>query len=335
MEDATNTGQLSVGSAVNYSIDGPVAVIGAGLTGASWAALFASYGRRVKLYDENPQALKDGFNRAKNHARFLADQLSAGPETVENGLRALTSCNEIAESVEGVSFIQEATFENYETKSAVFKAIDLHARREALIATSSSGLSISRIQAAVRFPGRCLAGHPYNPPHLIPLVEIAPGKTTDPAAIEAARRFYVSVGKMPVVLNREVPGYLANRMSAALWREAINLVLSGVASVTDVDRAIQFGPGLRWAVMGPHLLYHLGGGQGGIQYHIDHLRAAKEEMWQDLDDWKILPPDTAEALKQGLPEIEEITQLAQERDVKLARLMEALGIGFDSTARKL
>ena len=154
MEDATNTGQLSIGSAVNCSVDGSVAVIGAGLTGASWAALFASCGRRVKMYDENPRALKGGFNRAKKQARFLADQLSADPETVENGLRTLTSCNEIAETVEGVSFIQEATFESYATKSAVFKAIDLHAPREALIATSSSGLSISRIQAAVRFPAR-------------------------------------------------------------------------------------------------------------------------------------------------------------------------------------
>jgi 3-hydroxyacyl-CoA dehydrogenase len=132
------------------------------------------------------------------------------------------------------------------------------------------------------------------------------------------------MGKTPVVLKRESPGYLANRMAAALWREAINLVLDGVASVADVDNAIRLGPGLRWAVMGPHLLYHLGGGEGGIRYHVEHLRAAKEEMWKDMNDWKRMPEMTAEALERGLPELGEIAALAQKRDEALVRVIQAL-----------
>ena len=249
----------------------------------------------------------------------MADEAQA-----EAGLRALAPCHELAEAVSEAAFIQEAVYESYEVKGAVFEAVDRFAPRRALIVTSSSGLSISRIQASARYPDRCLAGHPYNPPHLIPLVEVVPGRQTDPQAVEAARRFYESMGKTPVVLKRESPGYLANRMAAALWREAINLVLEGVASVADVDNAIRLGPGLRWAVMGPHLLYHLGGGEGGIRYHVEHLRAAKEEMWQDMNDWKTMPEMTAEALERGLPELAEIAALSRRRDEALVRVIQAL-----------
>lgn len=309
---------------ITYRIDGPVAVIGAGVTGASWAALFAAHGRHVCLHDKDPQRLASGLERAQRDARFLLDHDMADSKQVEAGLRTLKPCAELPEAVEGAVFVQEAVFESYEAKGAVFKAVDRRAPREALIATSSSGLSISRIQTAAQYLDRCLAGHPYNPPHLIPLVEVAPGKHTASEAVEAARKFYESVGKVPVVLKRQVPGYIANRMSAALWREAINLVLDGVASVADVDRAIHLGPGLRWAVMGPHLLYHLGGGEGGIRYHIEHLRATKEAMWQDMNDWKSMPPETTEALEQGLPGLEEIGALVRKRDEVLVKVIEAL-----------
>ena len=304
-----------------FCVQGPVAVVGVGLTGASWAALFAAYGWQVRTYDRDPQRMATGLVRAGEHVRFLMDHDLVDRERAAAGLRTLQPCRELSEAVEEASFVQEAVYESYEAKEAVFGAIDRLAPRHALILTSSSGLSISRIQAAVRFPDRCLAGHPYNPPHLIPLVEIAPGGQTAPQAVEAARRFYEGVGKAPVVLGREVPGYLANRMSAALWREAINLVLDGVASVADVDRAIRLGPGLRWAAMGPHLLYHLGGGEGGIRYHIEHLRAAKEAMWQDMDDWRTMPSATAEVLEAGLPELDQIEAFARARDEALARLI--------------
>jgi carnitine 3-dehydrogenase len=324
MKNRSPEGQRSRQATIAYRFDGPVAVIGAGVTGASWAALFAAHGRHVLLHDKDPERSASGIERARKHIRFLLGHAMADPYQVEAGVHALRSCATLPEAVEEAAFIQEAVFESYEVKRAVFEAVDQYAPRHALIATSSSGLSISRIQTVTRYPDRCLAGHPYNPPHLIPLIEIAPGTRTAPEAVEAARRFYESIGKAPVVLKHDVPGYLANRMSAALWREAINLVLDGVASVADVDRAIHLGPGLRWAVMGPHLLYHLGGGEGGIRYHIEHLRAAKEAMWHDMADWKTIPSATAEVLEQGLPGPTEFVELAQERDEKLVRVIKAL-----------
>jgi len=309
---------------VIFKSKGPVAVIGAGLTGASWAALFASRGLNVRLHDKDPDALSKGLERAQRYVHFLIDHGMADQREAEAGLTGLKPCARLSEAVKDVSFVQESVYETYEVKCAVFEEIDRHAPRHALIATSSSGLSISRIQEAARYPDRCLAGHPYNPPHLIPLVELAPGEKTEKETVEAARRFYEGVGKTPVILNRAVPGYLANRMAAALWREAINLVLDGVASVEDVDRAISLGPGLRWAVMGPHLIYHLGGGEGGIRYHVEHLRAAKEEIWHDLNDWQELPSETAKALERGLPELEALESLTRKRDEILVRFLKAL-----------
>src|SRR5680860_1081330 len=174
---------------------------------------------------------------------------------------------------------------------------------DTILATSSSGLSISDIQTGLSGAGRCIAAHPYNPPHLIPIVELAPGSQTDPAVMARARDFYLSVGKDPVVLSRDVPGYLANRMSAALWREAIELVRTGVASVADVDRAISSGPGLRWAIMGPHILYHRGGGEDGIRGHLKHLGPVKEGMLRDIATWTTFPPDTIEVLEEGLRDL--------------------------------
>lgn len=321
MDDPAHGTQKPTPPKLTSKVKGPVAVIGAGVTGASWAALFASFGLTVRLTDKDSAALGQGLERAKRYVRFLIGHSMADEEEAKAGLAALKTCAELSEAVEDVVFVQEAVYESYEAKSTVFEAIDFHAPREALIATSSSGLSISRIQRAARYPDRCLAGHPYNPPHLIPLVEIAPGEKTTHKTVQTARWFYKSVGKTPVVLSREIPGYLANRMSAALWREAINLVLDGVASVEDVDRAIHLGPGLRWALMGPHLLYHLGGGGGGIRYHIEHLRYAKEEIWQDLNDWKVMPPETTEALEQGLPGQEDLEDLARNRDEALVRII--------------
>ncbi|MBT8339772.1 MAG: hypothetical protein KJP07_07140 [Desulfatitalea sp.] len=303
------------------SPQGPVAVIGAGVTGASWAGLFAAHGRRVHLFDSDKTKLDQGNIKALQYAAFLADQHLTDNAMDKGKVRPLTV---LSEAVQEACFVQECVFETYEAKQAVFKAIDRHAPQEAIIATSSSGLSISKIQIATRFPDRCVAGHPYNPPHLIPLVEVAPGKRTSQDTVEMTCAFYLSVGKTPVKLTRDIPGYLANRMSAALWREAINLVLDGVATVEDVDKAISLGPGLRWAVMGPHLLYHLGGGKGGIEYHTKHLRATKEGMLRDLKDWKTFPPQVSETLAKGLPGVDKIEDLSEQRDQKLLEIIRAL-----------
>lgn len=304
--------------------EGPVAVAGAGVTGASWAGLFAAYGREVRIHDRDSKRLDQGLKKARKFLKFLVDRGMADTDKAKQGLAALTPFTEIPPAVQGACFIQECVFETYEAKQAVFKEMDAVAPRSAVFATSSSGLSISKIQSAVQYPERCVAGHPYNPPHLVPLVEVAPGKRTTAQNTEKACAFYESVGKCPVRLTRDIPGYLANRMSAALWREAINLVLDGVATVEDVDKAISLGPGLRWAVMGPHLLYHLGGGQGGIRYHTEHLKATKEGMLKDLRDWKTFPPKVSETLAKGLPDLDKIETLAEERDEKLVKIIQTL-----------
>jgi 3-hydroxypropionate dehydrogenase (NADP+) len=305
------------------SEDAPIAVIGTGMVGASWAALFATYGREVHLYDSDPEKLSTGIEYVHRYAQFLVDHTMADPEITQVGLQSLSTFSTLESAVEKATLVQEAIVEDLEVKRAVFKEIDQYISPQALIITSSSGISISKIQSATRRPERCLAGHPYNPPHLIPLVEIAPGEDTSAEAIEAARAFYKSLGKKPIVLNREVPGYLANRMSAALWREAVNLALEGVASVEDIDNAIRYGPGLRWSVVGPNLTYHLGGGRGGIRYHTEHLLQSKEKMWQSLNDWKTFPLEALDILEEGLPDTEEFDSLALERDKTLVRMIKA------------
>ena len=277
-----------------------VAVAGAGLTGASWAGLFVAVGLETRLYDVRAEALPPAVLRATQAARFLEAHGLARTELVARGLAALSATTDAAVAFAGVSLVQECVREDLALKRLVFALADAVAPPDALICTSSSGLSISALQTAAGRPERCLAAHPYNPPHLVPLVELAPGALTAPDALDRARAFYVAVGKKPVVLTRDIPGYVANRLSAALWREAVDLVRRGVVSVDDVDRAVREGPGLRWSVMGPHLLYDLGGGAGGIRGHLEHLAATKAGMLRDLADWTEFPPDTADLLAAGL-----------------------------------
>jgi carnitine 3-dehydrogenase len=304
--------------------NGPIAVIGTGMVGSSWAGLFAAHGHQVRLHDTDLHRLSVGMERAKGIISFLAENELADPELASPGLNSLVSCFDMTSAVQGTTLIQESVVEDIEVKKEVFNEIDRTAPHNALIITSSSGLSISQMQSATKHPERCLAGHPYNPPHLIPLIEIAPGDQTSPEAIEAARRFYESLGKVPIVLKREIPGYLANRMSAALWREAVNLALEDVASVEDIDKAIRYGPGLRWSVVGPNLTYHLGGGKGGIRYHTEHLLDAKEKIWKDLDDWKSFPISALDILEAGLPDPEDFPSLARKRDEALVKVIKTL-----------
>jgi len=281
---------------------GPVTVAGAGLTGASWAGLFAAAGFPVRLFDVHRDALDPALEGARAAAAYLAANGLADAEAVEHGLELLTATTAPAAAFTGVAHVQECVREDLETKRELFALADRLAPPDALVATSSSGLSISEIQTAAASPQRTLAAHPYNPPHLVPLVELAPGALTAPDTLERARRFYVAAGKEPVVLGRDIPGYIVNRISAALWREAIELVRSGVVSVADLDKAICSGPGLRWAAMGPHLIYDLGGGRSGIRGHVEHLAAVKEGMLRDLATWVEIPPDTADVLAAGLPQ---------------------------------
>jgi len=305
---------------------GPVAVVGAGLTGGSWAGLFAAAGLEARIHDVSGERLAGAAERAAAAARFLAGNGLAEPGAVERGLAALTTTTNLAAAVDGVIHVQECVREELALKRSVFAAIGAAAPSDALICTSSSGLSISEMQTAAAHPERCLAAHPYNPPHLVPLVELAPGALTSPEAMERAAAFYAGVGKEPVTLTRDLPGYISNRLSAALWREAVDLVLRGIATVEDVDKAVSYGPGLRWAAMGPHLLYDLGGGEEGILGHIEHLAGVKEGMLRDLATWTEFPPETGEVLAAGLTEekgARSYDELVAERDGLLVAYLRA------------
>jgi carnitine 3-dehydrogenase len=192
-----------------------------------------------------------------------------------------------------------------------------------VIASSSSGLLMSRIQSDCRHPERCVIGHPFNPPHLVPLVEVVGGDRTAPWAVERALAFYAAIGKQPIHIRKRGPGHVANRLQAALWREAVHLVAEGVASVADVDTAISAGPGLRWALMGPHLTFHLAGGTGGIAHFLDQFAGPMTDWWQDLGN-PVLTPELRERLAAGIAEEaagRDVTQLEARRDRFLVELL--------------
>ncbi|MBU0891199.1 MAG: 3-hydroxyacyl-CoA dehydrogenase, partial [Gammaproteobacteria bacterium] len=178
--------------------------------------------------------------------------------------------------------VQESGPERLDFKIELFRRMDAAAPAHAILASSSSGLSVTAMQSACGLPERVVLGHPFNPPHMIPLVEVGGGQRTSPQAIADAMDFYAAIGKRPIYVKREIKGHIANRLQAALWREAFHLVSEGVASVTDIDTAIAHGPGLRWALMGPFMNLHLSGGDGGIAHVLDHLGGPIEDWWRDL-----------------------------------------------------
>jgi 3-hydroxyacyl-CoA dehydrogenase len=258
-----------------------VALVGTGVIGASWATLFLAKGLDVIATDTAPEA--ETKLRSTIARQWPAmETLGLAPGAAQKRLTFTTS---LKAAVRDADFIQESGPERLEIKRSLYRAMDEAARPDVVIATSSSGILISEVQVACpNRPDRVLVGHPFNPPHLIPLVEVVGGKATSDAAIATAMAFYSAVGKHPIHLKKEVKGHVANRLQAALWREAFALVRDGVASVADIDAAVAHGPGLRWALLGPFLNLHLSGGVGGLEYVLDHLGPPIESWWADMTD---------------------------------------------------
>ena len=274
-----------------------VAVIGAGTIGASWAAIFLAQGCDVRASDPSPQG--EAFAR-----RFIAN---AWPTLQTLGLvvpgasqARLSFHASPAEACQGVSFVQESGPEREEIKIETFREMDAATPPDAVIASSSSGLLISRVTVKCAHPERCATGHPFNPPHLIPLGEVVGGEKTSQQAIDKAMTFYRTIGKHPIHIKKEVKGHVANRLQAALWREAVSLVADGVVSVADADAAIAYGPGLRWALMGPHLTFHLAGGEGGMAHFMSHLAPAVQSWIDDFKDTRVT--DAKQLLIDGVAE---------------------------------
>lgn len=304
-----------------------IAIIGTGLIGASWAAFYASKGFGVKLYDADNSASQKGYEKACENLLFFKEHESLSVDDFERAKSGLKIAASLAEAFKDVELVQESVAERYEIKQEVFQQIDLYTSTDVIVASSSSGLLITEIQKCMKHPQRSMIAHPFNPPHLIPLVELVPGKKTNPDLIDFMADFFEKLGKTPVILKKEIPGHIANRLQAAVWREAIQLVIDGVASLEDVDKAVCAGPGLRWALMGPHMIFHLGGGQGGIGYLVDHIGVSFEILWKNMAKWDSLPAETKGLLVAGIKEQmhgREIKDIATWRDEKLLGLLEVI-----------
>lgn len=302
-----------------------VALVGAGTIGASWAAWFLARGADVRVWDP-----AEGFA-----ARTAAFVERVWPVMTELGLAAgaapdrLTCAPTLAAALGGATFVQESGPEDAAIKTALIADIDAALDPAVVIASSSTALPVSEFQGGATHPGRIVLGHPFNPPHLMPLVEVGGGRLTDATAVDRAMVFYEAAGKAPVRLRAEIPGHLANRLQAAVYCEAVYLVEQGYATVADIDRTMSGGPGLRWAFMGPHMTYHLGGGDGGIAHYFDILGASQTRRWAALGEPEfddatkaaIVAGVDAEAAGRSLGD------LAEARDAALLRVLKALAAG--------
>ncbi|KAL1864547.1 hypothetical protein Daus18300_007562 [Diaporthe australafricana] len=300
-----------------------VAIIGSGSIGASWAALFLAQGLTVSVFDINPASQKFLENIVTDALPVLSSLgLLKKPDAKPSDILFTTT---LEDALEGADFVQENGPEKLQFKQELFDKIAQAVAHDTIIATSSSGLTCSSIQdgmLASSRPERCVVGHPFNPPHLIPLVEVVGGRQTSPGVIARTMRFYAAVGKEPVQVRKEVVGHVANRLQAALMREVMYLLQEDVATVSDLDRAMSFGPGLRWGVMGPNTLFHLGGGEGGIQHMADHLLAPLMSWYAPKDP--VVDDELRRKWVHGtMEEVDgrDYRELARQRDEELVRLL--------------
>ena len=244
-----------------------IAIVGTGVIGASWAAHYLARGFDVIATDPAPGA-EANLRKYVDEAWDILTRIGLSPGAKRE---RLSFTADMREALSRADFVQENGPERPDFKIKLYADMDAVTPEDSLIASSSSSLTMSVIQSQCRHPERCVIGHPFNPPHIIPLVEVVGGSKTSPAAIEQAMSFYKSIGKKAIYLRKEIPGHVANRLQTALYKEVLYLIEQGVLSVTDADDAVSWGPGLRWGVMGPNLQFHLGGGAGGIKHFMEHL----------------------------------------------------------------
>ena len=297
-----------------------IAVVGTGVIGASWAALFLARGFEVVATDPGPRA-EESLHRVVDLAWGELSSLGLSPDASP---RKLEFTPDLQRAMSGADFVQENAPERRDLKEKLYADIDRMTREGVIIASSSSGLTMTSIQVACRRPERCVIGHPFNPPHLMPLVEVVGGEKTSAETIERAIGFYRSIGKKPIRLHKEVVGHVANRLQAALIREVVNLVEKGVVNAEDADTAVCWGPGLRWAVMGPNLLAHLAGGEGGIQHFMEHLAGPMAMWWKDLGTQTEFSPEAKRAIVEGVQREaagRSIDELEKERDEVLLGIL--------------
>lgn len=296
-----------------------VAIVGTGTIGASWATHFLARGFDVVATDPAPGA-ESALRSYVDHAWDTAARLGLADGASRDRLSFTT---DLQKAVADADFVQENGPERPELKIKLLADIDAAAPPRTIIASSSSGITMSVMQADCARPERTVIGHPFNPPHVIPLVEVVGGTKTSAETISTAMAFYASIGKKPVLLKKELPGHVANRLQSALYREVVHLIADGVLGVADADDAVSWGPGLRWGVMGPNLLWHLGGGEGGIEHFMDTLMPRMTEGWPALGN-PTFTPELQKRIVAGVLEEADgrsIGELAAQRDDMLLDLI--------------
>jgi carnitine 3-dehydrogenase len=319
---------------MTMSYDKPIrriAIVGTGVIGASWAAEFLARGFDVVATDPAPKAeanLREYIDEAWKDLTSIGLLKGASRDR----LRFTTN---MKEALSEADLVQENAPERPDFKIKLYAEMEEVAPVDSLFASSSSGITPSVIQSQCKHPERVVIGHPFNPPHIIPLVEVVGGSKTSPDAIQQAISFYASIGKKPIHLKKELPGHVANRFQAALYREMLYLIEQGVLSVEDTDAAVCYGPGLRWGVMGQSLQWHLGGGAGGIQHFMDHLMTPLEGMMKTLGTPNITLELKQEVINGVMREAagRSVDQLSQEENrvlIGLLKLRAETGLNKES-----
>ncbi len=300
-----------------------VACVGAGVIGGGWVAHFLARGYDVTAWDPAPDASRK--------LRRLVD--AAWPTLTLLGLAdgastdRLTVADTLDQAVADADFVQESAPEKLDLKRDLLARLDAATPPGVVIASSTSGYPMTDMQTAAADPSRLVVGHPFNPPYLIPLVEVVGGERTDPAAVAWAARFYEVAGKSVITMDNEVPGFIANRLQEALWREALHMVANGEATVRDIDLSITEGPGLRWAVMGPMLTFALAGGEGGMAHMLDHFGPSLKSPWTRLAAPE-LDKELYDAVVAGCDEAADgrsLADLVAERDRGVVQVLRATG----------
>ncbi|HOI75493.1 MAG TPA: 3-hydroxyacyl-CoA dehydrogenase family protein [Syntrophales bacterium] len=296
-----------------------VAVLGGGgVIGSSWATNFLWRDLPVNVYDIHNDCLQTARKRIEANLDFLVNKGVLNPDEKEGALGRASYTTCLEEALSGVDFVQEAAPDDFEVKRDLLAEVDRYASPDAIFASSTSGLFITEIAADSAFPERCIVAHPYNPAHLIPLVEIGKGRETSEETVQKTCDFFHSIGKAPIVLRKEAFGFIANRLAAALYREAVDLVMCGACSLEDVDKAISLGPGIRYFLTGPNLGYHLNGGMHGIRGLLTRIGPAVEWWWEDMATWYKWPTGWMDKAH------EEVLQAIEKRDPSTGRTPEEI-----------
>lgn len=298
-----------------------IAVVGTGVIGASWTALFLARGFKVVATDPAP----DAEHKLRNFVQKAWPALERLGLARGASLKNFSFDPDLAGALAGADFVQENGPERIDLKQKLYGQLDALLPPDVIIASSSSGLPMSQIQrGATLHPERCVIGHPFNPPHLIPLVELVAGAKTSEDAVRRADAFYTAIGRRTVRLNKEMPGHVANRLQGALAREVYYLVSEGVLSAADVDTALSWGPGLRWGLMGNMMLNHLGGGAGGIEHFFEQFAAPMTHSWKSLGSPELTPEVQRKLIDGVRDEVgsRTIEEIEAERDALLLGLLE-------------